>query len=288
MKTLTMITLAGLLTAAAVPAGAQTFLGVSYIDDQLISINGATGLGTQIGSLTPGASPSGLAATGGNLYTFDSSTDRLLQISPATGATLASTDIGVNNAFGQGSLAFNSAGQGFLSSPLDNNFGTSNALYEFTPGGAPATLVGTTSDSLSALAFSPSGTLYGLGKGDGDVFTFDTATGASALVGNLGVGLDPTGGQPALSPISALTFSGSSLFASINDQLYTVNTSTGAASLVAPGAGGTGIGFSSISGLVPAADVPAAVPEASTVVSFGALLALGGLLVIRRRKLPAA
>lgn len=284
MKTLTMITLAGLLTAAAVPAGAQTFLGVSYIDDQLISINGATGLGTQIGSLTPGASPSGLAATGGNLYTFDSSTDRLLQISPATGATLASTDIGVNNAFGQGSLAFNSAGQGFLSSPLDNSFNTTNALYEFTPGGAPATLIGTTSDSLSALAFSPSGTLYGLGKGDGNVFTFNTSTGASTLVGNLGVGLDPMGGQPALSPISALTFSGGSLFASINDQLYTVNTSTGAASLYAPGAGGTGIGFSSISGLVPAA----AVPEASTVVSFGALLALGGLLIIRRRKLPVA
>ena len=288
MKLIASITLAGLLGAVAVPAGAQTFLGVSYFDDQLISINGATGLGTQIGSLTPGASPSGLAASGGNLYTFDSSVDRLLQISPTTGATLASTDIGVSSAFGQGSLAFNSVGQGFLSSPLDNNFNTTNALYEFTPGGAPATLIGTTSDSLSALAFSPTGTLYGLGKGDGDVFTFNTSTGASTLVGNLGVGLDPTGGQPALSPISALTFSGSSLFASINDQLYTVNTSTGAASLVAPGAGGTGFGFSSISGLVPAGAVPAAVPEASTVVSFGALLALGGLLVIRRRKLPAA
>jgi len=280
MKIFVPLSLAGLLiAAAAAPAGAQNFLGVTYLDDQLISVDGTTGLGTQIGALTPGASPSGLALSGGSLYTFDTSTDRLLQISPSTGATVASLDIGVNSAFGEGGLAFNAAGQGFLSSPLDNAFNSTNALYGFTVGGGPATLLGSTSDSLAGMAFGPGGVLYGLGKGDGNLYTINTTNAATSLVGNLGVGLDPTGGQPALSPVSALTFSGGGLFAALNDQLYSLNTATGKATLVAPGAGRTGFGFSSVSGLVAAP-----VPEASTVVSFGALLALGGVVVLRRRK----
>ena len=279
MKIITPFALAGLLATAAVPASAQTFYGVTYIDDQLISINAATGLGTQIGALTPGASPSGLAFSGGSLYTFDTTSDRLLQINTSTGATLASLDIGVNNAFGEGGLAFNGAGQGFLSSPLDNSFNATNALYQFTPGGGPATLVGATSDSLAGLTFGAGGVLYGLGKGDGNLYTINPANAASTLVGNIGVGPDPNGGVPSLSPISALTFSGGGLFASINDQLYSLNAVTGKATLVAPGAGRTGIGFSSVSGIVGAP-----VPEASTVVSFGVLLALGGVFVLRRRK----
>ena len=282
MKTTIYLAFAGLLLAAA-PAGAQTFYGVSYIDDQLISIDGQTGLGTQIGSLTPGASPSGLAASGGSLYTFDTTADRLLQISPLTGATLNSFDIGVDNAVGEGGLAFNSAGQGFLSTPLDDNSNATNDLFEFMPGGT-ATLIGTTTDSLAGLAFGTDGTLYALGKGDGNLYTLNTSTGASTFVGNLGVSNDPAGGQPALSPISALTFNGPSLFASVNDQIYTVDTTTGLATLDALGTGGKGVGFSSISGVVSAA----AVPEASSVISFGALLSLGGLFVIRRRKVQAA
>ena len=45
------------------------------------------------------------------------------------------------------------------------------------------------------------------------------------------------------------------------------------------GVGNSGSTFNLIQGMV----APAAVPEASTVISFGALLALGGLAVLRRK-----
>lgn len=62
--------------------------------------------------------------------------------------------------------------------------------------------------------------------------------------------------------------------------IYTLDTDTGAATLVAA--------TSNDQTILAAALAPAAVPEASTTVSFGLLLALGGLVVVKRRKASLA
>lgn len=66
-------------------------------------------------------------------------------------------------------------------------------------------------------------------------------------------------------------------FTDVIGQTTVVNLGNGSYSIASVGATAKGDQYN----LVPGA--PAAVPEASTVISFGALLALGGLAVLRRK-----
>jgi len=267
---------AGLVSA---PASAQSLYGVTFFDSQFLTIDGATGTTAQVGSLSPGVKPDGLAVYNNNYYTFNAANNTLLQLNgtPMLGGTRNTFPVGITGPVAPGGLAISKSGLAFLAVPDTTSPPASptSTLYAFNlTGGAPVT-VGTTNDLLSGLAFDSNDTLYGLGKGDGQLFTINTADGAGTLVGNL----DPSGTAFSLGdPIGAITFSGNTLFAASGSNLYTVSTTTGAGTLVGPIADDSGIPFNSVSGLAPGA-----VPETSNVLSFGALLALGGLFLVRRR-----
>lgn len=281
------------------PVSAQSLAGVTFPDGQLIpngqflSMNGSDGTAAQTGAFAAGVRPDGLAAYNGSLYTFDAGSNNLLQLNAATGATVASFNVGLSGITGPiapGGLAISSSGRAFLAVPLANSSLTSpsSALFVFSSTGGPALSLGRTNDLLSSLAFSADDTLYGLGKGDGQLYTINTADARATLVGNLGSLTVPDPFNPGATtttpidadPIGALGFSGGTLYAAADGNLYTVSTSTGAATVVNPSLINTGFGgnFANVSGLVAAP-----VPEADSAVSFGALLALGGVFVLRRR-----
>lgn len=288
---------AGLLAAfgtlfATVPASAQSFYGVTYFDGQFLTVDGPTGTAAQTGSVNAGVKADGLAAYGGGYYTYDTATNSLLQLNPATGGTKTSVAVtGITGSVAPGGLAISSAGLAYLAVPnaASAQSSPSSTVYTFSLTGGSAQTLGTTNDLLSSLAFGPNGTLYGLGKGDGELYTLNTANGSGTVVGSLGSltvpdPLSPTGTDVSAidsDPIGALAFNGGKLYASADGNLYTVSTTTGAAAIVdlSNANSGLGGGFSSVSGLAAAP-----VPEASSVISFGALLALGGLFLLRRRK----
>jgi hypothetical protein len=222
--------------------------------------------------------PYGLADVGSKLYTFDSTLDVIRQLNTTTAATQATYSIGLSPGalLGQGGLAFQSSTVGFLTSALDpSTFNTVNDLYSFNIATGKSTLIAHTSDTLEALAFNAYGVLYGLGKDDGNLYTINTTTGAMSLVGNVGVSVfGDTGG---------LSFSSNgTLYATINDALYTISTVNGSATAVDPANPSVGIGYSTISGL---AFGPATVPEPSSIILSGlAFSSMGFYAMMRRRK----
>ncbi len=267
--------IAGLLLAVhARPSPGATVYGVTLFDNQLITIDTGTGTGTLVGSLSTSELPYGLAMIGNNLYTFDSAADVIRQLNPATGATQATFPIGIPPVLGQGGLAFQTSTVGFLTTALNpTTFNVANDLYRFNISTGTTTLVGTTSDTLEAIAFSGGGTLYGLGKNDGNLYTVNPATAALTLVGNVGVSIgSPTGG---------LTFGPTGvLYATLDDSLYTLNPTTGLATEVGSSIPGVTslTGFNSISGLAFAA----AVPEPSSIVVLGVGIGAVCLYAARR------
>lgn len=266
---LAAITLLCALSPVTTLAG--TVDGVTFFDNQLISIDTTTGIGTLIGPLSTTVSPFGLANVNGNLYTFDSNADVITQLSSTTGATVATYSIGIGPVLGQGGLAFQSSTVGFLTSALDpTTLNPVNDLYRFNLSTGTSQLIAHTSDTLEALAFGPNNMLYGLGKLDGNLYVIDPNTGATTLVGNVGVSIgSPTGG---------LTFGpDGTLYATLDDTLYTLNTSTGAATAVGMADSTSYTGFSSISGL---AFVASAVPEPASLISLG--LGVAGVVILQR------
>lgn len=282
------------LAAGAVPAAAQTFSAVTYSPlagaSQFLSVSGADGTASQTGTLSSSLSLDGLAAYGGSLYTFDTTSSSLLRLNPLTGSTVASYSVNIAGGVAPGGLAISSTGLVYLANPLISSpqSAPASTVYVFGLTGGPALKVGTTSDLLSSLAFSSSDTLYGLGKGDGQLYTINTASGSGTLIGNLGTITVPDPFNPGgdtypidSGPIGALAFSGGTLYAAADDTLFTVSTTTGAATAVDPSLYNTGFGGSyySVSGLAPAA-----VPEASSAISLGLGVLVLGAVVYRRKR----
>lgn len=278
-----LLATAGLAAVLLVgPTAARSFgdmaYGVTLIGNQLITVDTTTGAGALVGPLTGNVAPFGLAGFNNQLYTFDSTADVIRQINSGTGGTAATYNIGMGAVLGQGGLAFQSSTVGFITSALDpTTFDYSNNLYRFNLATGTSMLVTHTADTLSAIAFSQTGTLYGLGQLDGNLYTIDTTTGAMTNVGNVGVSIGST--------VNSLGFSaGGTLFATIDDALYSLNTTTGAATAIGDPAMGTG--FASVSGLAFTNGIlPSVVPEPSSLI----MLALGiagpaGLTAVRKAR----
>ncbi len=237
------------------------------------TINRTTGADTPVGPLGDAATlPFGLAVSGGVLYTFDGNTDQLRQINPFTGSyTGTPISLGVNLT-GEGDIAFGVGGVGYITTAGVGQTTATPALYTFTLGGGTttATLVGPTTDALGpitvdGLAFNPANSVfYAITAEDDRLYTLNTSSGLLTPIGT-GLGVKPG------NSFGALTFDNGTLFGVINDGLFTINTTTGVAT-----AAGNGLGtdFGSVSGLA------AAVPEPSA----AAMLAVGGALLLRRRR----
>jgi hypothetical protein len=246
--------------------------GVLYSQNSLIRINETTGAGTLIGPLSNGMTALDLASSGGNLFTFDQINDRVRQLDPTTGSTLATIDIGIATG-GEGGFAMRDDGTGFLSSTI----GAVGTLWRFditVPNSSLVTAADGLAPSMDGLAFDANGVLFGLSQGASDggnkLYTIDPNTGATTLIGPLGVGSSALGGLAFASDGTLYaTISGDGISSSAAAILYRLSTSTGAATLVG------NIGFNSVSGITFA---PIPEPGAS------ALLGLGGLVLCAMRR----
>jgi hypothetical protein len=168
-----------------------------------------------------------------------SSPYELYQISATTGAGI---DLGPIDGFG-GVTAMAAAPNGTLfASRLtflgDEELLTLNPTTGTATLATPLTGVSTSPanpiPTANAYAFSPGGTLFAI-YGDQSLLTIDTSTGQATLVGSLA--------DNCCAP--ALAFSnGGMLYLSDGTDLYTVNQSTGATSLVAPLDFDSGFGLS--------------------------------------------
>ena len=274
----TALALVCLLGAAGSSARAQTLVGLSFFDNELFSINTTTGAGTLLGNLGANVSGYGLAYRGSQLYTFNSTVDRIQQINPANGAILSSTDIGVGNLTGEGDLTFRSDGIGFLSTAFrGTSSAVANSLFSFNLTTGTSTLLASTAVTIDGLAFIGN-TLYAVDQDAlPSLYIVNQTTGFLTKVGALGVDMN--------SPFLGLTArDATSLFAAIDDRLYVVNAATGAATAV-NSSPFVDLNFSSVSGLARApAPVMTVVPEPST---YGLIGAAGLFLCVVVRKLRA-
>ena len=266
------------MLAGSVSARAENLYGLTFFDNQLISVDTTTGAGTLIGSLGATVSGYGLSFKGSTLYTFDSNTDQLRSINLSSGAVGSGINIGVGNLTGEGDLAFRADGVGFLSSALAPDFSPTNELFMFDSTLGTSALIGNTAVPLDGMVFVGN-TLYAIGQeAEATLYTVNQSTAALTAVGSLGIAKN--------SPFGALTLGADGkLYAAIDDRLFSINQMTGAASWVDANVLDTG--YASVSGLAASGFQP--VPEPSTYGLAGTVLLIGAGLVRRlRRKPPTA
>ena len=238
----------------------------------------------QLAVTTPGAVYKGLAIAGSNLYAANFSQNAINVFNSSFTPAGSFTD--PNAAAGYAPFNVQNLGGNLFvtyalqdASKHDNGFGVGTGFVdEFDTSGnlikriGTGTAVGGTVSALDApwgLALAPSN----FGKysndllvgnfGSGEISAFDTASGTFE-----GVLSDAQGNPLVNQGLWGLTF-GNGVTAGDTDKLYF--------------AAGTNFEQDGLFGSIAAA--PAAVPEASTTISFGLLLAFGGLaLAVRRKK----
>jgi hypothetical protein len=235
-----------LLTCATVVGGAPAQLfAVTFYDREFIRIDTNAGTGTLITNLA--ISPYDIAVRGGELFILSSAVggERLTQIDPWTGRTSDPKTFFSTITGGEGALDFARDGIAFATRS-SNATGT---LYRIDMAATNATLItghGGLAPSLDGLAFAADDNLYGLSQNAGGaygLYKINTNSGATTLVGNLGITFSAASGT-----VAGLAFApDQTLFAAVGNQvesrLYRVNRLTGAATLVGP------IGFPGVSGI---------------------------------------
>jgi hypothetical protein len=232
------------------------FLYAVTMDEEFISVDPATGVGTLIGMLDSSMDAFGLSDRNEVIYTYDQNTNRIRQLDLVTANTLKIIDIGVST-IGEGSIAFRSDGVGFLS----RSFGSTGTLWSFDLTIPNSSMIGTLDIGMDGLDFDENGNLYGLAQTSYNLFTINPVNAETTLIGPTGV--------TSRTFLGGLTFSSDgTLYAVLNDELYTLNPGTGAATLIGP------IGYDKVSGLTAVAPVP----DAALLCGFGT-----GLIGLLRR-----
>ncbi|MBI1922957.1 PEP-CTERM sorting domain-containing protein [Candidatus Poribacteria bacterium] len=260
----------------------EILYGITFFNQELITIDPTTGAGTLVGPLDPLMKPFGLAARGSELYTYDQTAGVVVKLDPASGATIATIDVGIKTR-GEGSIAFRSDGIGFLTQSV----GLVGTLWSFditVPSATQITSAGGLNPSIDGLDFNGSNVLYGLRQSPIELYTINQITGVTTLVGD--TGLD------SFSDLGGLAFrSNGMLYAAINDginddALYILDPLTASATFIGS------IGFADVSGLVflsTPSSSSTSLPEPGTFLLFGiGLLGLLGLNYRQRQRHLAA
>jgi hypothetical protein len=247
-------------------------------DDNLISVNTANpAASTLVGALDTASASLGIFSDSGDLFVYDTNSNVLRQILPSTAATVSTINIGLLASPSEGDVAFH-AGVGYLLSNLqpDGSFNGSGTLFKFTLSPGSATVVATNMPLIDGLAFSSTGTLYGLAQGGASLYTINTTTGAASAVG-AGTGIsDDCGGFPCYGfgglsfDASGNLFAALTNFANANSNFFSINPGTGTATAQAA------IPFDQVSGLTSFSGVVGtSAPEPSTLYLLAAASLLG-------------
>ena len=289
-------TLGLILLAGAIPAAAQTAYSVrsdggsaaGNLDDYLYSINLADGKATRIGP-TGFEDVESLAFDPGcnQLFAVDDVTDQLLTCDLGTGACTSVGPLGVNVT--DTGLAFNRAGWLYMSTDAPKK---PTLLYRLNPYTGEATQTGDQGQSVTGLAVDHKA-FYGLGgDNSNNLLTLNPRTGAATPIGSLGPAVKLSDG--------GLDFASDGRLYGISDasgrtgpsQVFTVNTATGHATVVATVKDEEGKPINGFEGLavqggicsVPAAGVVTDAPTASEwgLAALTAMLAAAGLFILRR------
>jgi len=207
--------------ASAVSAAPTLYSVQSNGDDHLYSINAATGVATDLGSLSFGDAE-GLAFIGNTLYAIGGTTGELWNITTPPGVLVGAT--GARNGTDAGFDYDNVTGKLYNL----NGSGGGSSLYTVNPATGAVTLMGSNNIFGDGLAIASSGNAYSIdGVFSDSLYSINLATGAANLIGNLGLG--------DISVQFGLTFGDDGALYGLDSggHLYTFNTGTGAASLIA-------------------------------------------------------
>lgn len=182
-------------------AGSNEIFAVERSNDQVYSIDPATGVYTTIGSSTLGGTVRGLAFNGmGEMIGARAYSDELFTISTVDGTetlrtavTIAGDTIGGFTGFAHDPAS----GDFYAIAKLDTASGGDDKqrfLVTIQVGAGTATLVGQMNDGCSALAFDPAGNLFAC-TGDGgspseSLLSINKASGAGTVVMDIDIGDD--------------------------------------------------------------------------------------------------
>lgn len=260
--------------------GQAALYGVSFFNNELFTVDSATGAGTVVSTFPENVGAYGLSAVGSSLYTFNANKDVVQEISPVTGAIVRDINISIGDRIGEGDIAFSSASGGFIASALNgSDFSVDNGLYAFDIVSGTSSRVGTTSLggtglAIDGLAFA-GGNLYGLSMDAApSLYLINTATAELTLLSALNFGTYSFTGGSAFSGLTVGDAAGT-LYAALDDRLFTINIADGTTTPVDLST--MDFGFSGVSGLANSA-----VPEpGSTVLAF---LSLSLGMTARRRR----
>ncbi len=284
---LSAIVVASILAASAwAQPIALTVLSDTDDDDDLYRINLATGEATLVGSLGSFDEVEGLSFQPGTgiLFGFDQDDGELLTIDLASGtATVVGASADPSNNVG---IAFNAAGELFLSEEGDQQ-----DLWRLDPDTGAETLIGSTGEQIIALAFDASGVLYGVSDSDNPgtagpptavsgLYTINTSTGASTLVGLLGVDFDDGG----------IAFDSAGVLWGLDDdgEIFNIDTTTGAGTIVgmATCGGAPCENFESLALRGGVLAIPTSSPAG--LLTLAAVLSLLGWFYLRRHRSSSA
>ncbi len=250
--------LAGLAAAAMAPASLSYAINFDFSNSGLFLADRNTGTATLIGntgvnelnSLTwaEGQLVAARGLSGGSLYTINTSTGAATLLTNITGIGLTGTIRG---------LAYRNGD--FFAVASDVSTFTNDRLVRITGGVAEAIAVTTGFQGLQALTFADDGTLY----------AWDTSQGLVTIDPISGVVSDLNGSAGTLFSLQTLFFDGGQLYGYDTTGSYSINTSTGVATLIAASTNS----WRDFRGAE-------AVPEPMTM----AVLAGAGLLAARRRR----
>jgi len=272
-----MLGMAALMLTAVAPSATATLLGVDFGGGTLWNVNTTTGTTTSIAA-TGLTTLDGIAfSPGGTLWGLNQANLGLYTINQSTGASNFVTTVTGLNALIEGDIAFSSSGTLYavydvLASGAEDLFSINTSTGMATDIGAiiPFVIAG---NDLSAMAFDASGNLWVYDDDALKLYTVNTSTGAILTSVNVTV----NGMSQFTGSVAGMSFNpaNGTLYLATGEgttNLYTVNTTTGALSLV----GSTG---ENISGL---AFTPAVggTPEPA---AFGFVLAGACIMAAFRR-----